>query len=99
MCTGYGEYSLLMPFGLCGWHFVTTLNSSGKDGHVWFLERAFEASSKTSNHLLLPCLTRNTLQIALQVLNFLSVVSSAFMIWKGLGLLTNCESPLVVVLR
>ncbi|KAI9144055.1 hypothetical protein BKA69DRAFT_1057968 [Paraphysoderma sedebokerense] len=37
-------------------------------------------------------------QIALQILNFLLIVSSALVIWKGLGLLFNTESPIVVVL-
>jgi len=36
--------------------------------------------------------------ILLQILNFASVISSGLMIWKGLGLLTNTESPIVVVL-
>jgi len=38
-------------------------------------------------------------QVLLQVLNFASVMASGLMIWKGLGLLTNTESPIVVVLR
>ena len=38
-------------------------------------------------------------QVLLQVLNFVSVLASGLMIWKGLGLLTNTESPIVVVLR
>ena len=33
------------------------------------------------------------------MLNFASVIASGLMIWKGLGLLTNTESPIVVVLR
>ena len=37
-------------------------------------------------------------QVLLQVLNFASVMASGLMIWKGLGLLTNTESPIVVVL-
>ncbi|KAI0772947.1 hypothetical protein BD413DRAFT_473757 [Trametes elegans] len=36
--------------------------------------------------------------VLLQVLNFTSVLASGLMIWKGLGLLTNTESPIVVVL-
>ena len=39
------------------------------------------------------------LQFLLQALNFASVLASGLMIWKGLGLLTNTESPIVVVLR
>ncbi len=35
----------------------------------------------------------------LQILNFVSVLASGLMIWKGLGLITNTESPIVVVLR
>ncbi|KAJ1972420.1 Signal peptidase complex catalytic subunit [Dimargaris verticillata] len=37
-------------------------------------------------------------QMLLQSLNFLLVLSSAFMFWKGLGLYHNTESPIVVVL-
>ncbi|EGO01304.1 hypothetical protein SERLA73DRAFT_179465 [Serpula lacrymans var. lacrymans S7.3] len=36
--------------------------------------------------------------LLLQVLNFASVIASGLMIWKGLGLITNTESPIVVVL-
>ena len=39
------------------------------------------------------------LQFAYQVLNFLMVVCTALMIWKGLGVMFNTESPIVVVLR
>ena len=39
------------------------------------------------------------IQVLLQVLNFASVMASGLMLWKGLGLLTNTESPIVVVLR
>ncbi|CAM0137026.1 Signal peptidase complex catalytic subunit [Umbelopsis sp. WA50703] len=40
----------------------------------------------------------NGRQLALQVLNIIMVLSSAMMIWKGLALATNSESPIVVVL-
>lgn len=33
-----------------------------------------------------------------KALNFVSVVSTALMLWKGLSILTNTESPIVVVL-
>lgn len=33
------------------------------------------------------------------MLNFASVLASGLMMWKGLGLITNTESPIVVVLR
>lgn len=36
--------------------------------------------------------------VSLQLLNFASVLASGLMIWKGLGLITNTESPIVVVL-
>ncbi|KXN89760.1 Signal peptidase complex catalytic subunit SEC11 [Leucoagaricus sp. SymC.cos] len=36
--------------------------------------------------------------VLLQVLNFASVIASGLMIWKGFGLVTNSESPIVVVL-
>ena len=37
-------------------------------------------------------------QIAGQVLNFALVLSTAFMLWKGLSVATNSSSPIVVVL-
>ncbi|KAG7445618.1 uncharacterized protein BT62DRAFT_896234 [Guyanagaster necrorhizus] len=36
--------------------------------------------------------------LLLQCLNFATVIASGLMIWKGLGLITNSESPIVVVL-
>jgi signal peptidase I len=39
------------------------------------------------------------LQILLQALNFITVLSTGLMIYKGIGLVTNTESPIVVVLR
>jgi len=36
--------------------------------------------------------------VLLQILNFASVIATGLMIWKGLGLITNTESPIVVVL-
>ncbi|KAI0306129.1 hypothetical protein B0F90DRAFT_1808621 [Multifurca ochricompacta] len=36
--------------------------------------------------------------VLLQILNFASVLASGLMIYKGLGLITNTESPIVVVL-
>ena len=38
-------------------------------------------------------------QFSTQALNFFMIVSSALMIWKGLSVVTNSESPIVVVLR
>lgn len=38
------------------------------------------------------------LQLAFQVLNFLMIIFSALMIWKGLMCYTGSESPIVVVL-
>jgi len=37
-------------------------------------------------------------QILLQILQFASVIATGLMMWKGLGLVTNTESPIVVVL-
>ncbi|KAF9514309.1 hypothetical protein BS47DRAFT_1372342 [Hydnum rufescens UP504] len=36
--------------------------------------------------------------VVLQVLNFTQVIISGLMIWKALGIVTNTESPIVVVL-
>jgi sulfite exporter TauE/SafE len=41
----------------------------------------------------------NKRQVAYQVLNFLMIIFSALMIWKGLMVVTGSESPIVVVLR
>ena len=41
----------------------------------------------------------NLNQVLLQVLNFASVIATGLMIWKGLGVITYSESPIVVVLR
>lgn len=38
-------------------------------------------------------------QVLLQILNFASVLATGLMMWKGLGLICNTESPIVVVLR
>ncbi|KAL1934052.1 hypothetical protein VTP01DRAFT_6234 [Rhizomucor pusillus] len=40
----------------------------------------------------------NARQVALQVLNIATILASAFMIWKAMGLILNNESPIVVVL-
>ncbi|KAK0252793.1 Signal peptidase complex catalytic subunit [Friedmanniomyces endolithicus] len=37
-------------------------------------------------------------QLAAQILNFALVLSTAFMLWKGLSVFTNSSSPIVVVL-
>lgn len=37
-------------------------------------------------------------QLATQVLNFALVLSTAFMLWKGLSVVTDSSSPIVVVL-
>ncbi|SGY25818.1 BQ5605_C018g08670 [Microbotryum silenes-dioicae] len=55
---------------------------------------------------LTPLLARSTdelplvhhCQVLLQALNFATVLSTALMIWKGLGVICNTESPIVVVL-
>ncbi|KAI9340100.1 signal peptidase I [Pilaira anomala] len=40
----------------------------------------------------------NVRQVALQFLNILTIAASALMIWKGIAVVTNTESPIVVVL-
>lgn len=35
----------------------------------------------------------------MQALNFAAVISTALMMWKGLSIVCNTESPIVVVLR
>lgn len=37
-------------------------------------------------------------QLAAQILNFALVLSTAFMMYKGLSVITDCASPIVVVL-
>jgi signal peptidase I len=52
------------------------------------------------NHIIaFVSLMRARGQALLQALNFCNVIASGLMMWKGLGLLTNTESPIVVVLR
>ncbi|CUA75618.1 hypothetical protein RSOLAG22IIIB_05983 [Rhizoctonia solani] len=36
--------------------------------------------------------------VLLQIMNFAMVISTGLMVWKGMGLVTNTESPIVVVL-
>jgi signal peptidase I len=45
-----------------------------------------------------PSLLHHPRQTALQVLNFALVLSTAFMLWKTLSILSNSPSPIVVVL-
>ncbi|KAF7505168.1 Signal peptidase complex catalytic subunit [Endocarpon pusillum] len=45
-----------------------------------------------------PSLLHQPRQTALQVLNFALVLSTAFMLWKTLSVLSNSPSPIVVVL-
>ena len=48
---------------------------------------------------MLSSLSHTSLRSALlQALNFLTVISTALAMWKGLSVLTNTESPVVVVL-
>ncbi|MCJ1352497.1 MAG: Signal peptidase complex catalytic subunit [Icmadophila ericetorum] len=42
--------------------------------------------------------TSSPRQILAQVLNFALILSTAFMLWKGLSVVTNSPSPIVVVL-
>ena len=37
-------------------------------------------------------------QLATQILNFALILSTAFMLWKGLSVVTDSPSPIVVVL-
>ena len=46
-----------------------------------------------------PLVRMNKRQVLGQILNLGLVLSSALMIWKGLTVVTNSESPIVVVLR
>ncbi|KAK4336739.1 hypothetical protein RND71_043656 [Anisodus tanguticus] len=63
-----------------------------------------KASDEKNNSWLLEAiglselLRMNKRQVLYQILNFLMIVSSALMIWKGLMVLTKSESPIVVVL-
>lgn len=59
---------------------------------------AFVMCVASSSSGLIRCSNLST-QVLLQILNFASVLSSGLMIYKGLGLITNTESPIVVVLR
>ncbi|KAG6847782.1 hypothetical protein H0H93_006022 [Arthromyces matolae] len=65
------------------------LKSSLKD---WVLDTC---ADPFETHKLLRML--RLFQVLVQVLIFASVIASGLMIWKGLGLISNCESPIVVV--
>jgi signal peptidase len=47
---------------------------------------------------MLSGLLKNPRQAAAQVLNFALILSSAFMMWKGLSIASDSPSPIVVVL-
>ncbi|GAA5807875.1 hypothetical protein MFLAVUS_001255 [Mucor flavus] len=40
----------------------------------------------------------NARQVALQCLGFITIATSALMVWKGFSIITNTESPIVVVM-
>ena len=71
--------------------------------HVWRRTCRYEANGRqTSSHLsgsFEVNLLIQPVQILLQILQFASVIATGLMMWKGLGLVTNTESPIVVVLR
>ncbi|KAH6584241.1 hypothetical protein BASA61_007599 [Batrachochytrium salamandrivorans] len=48
--------------------------------------------------ILKPILRLSIRQLAIQVLQFLMIISSALMIWKTMSVVLNSESPIVVVL-
>lgn len=52
----------------------------------------FVVSASTADHLLEP-------KALLQLLVFASVITPVLILWNGLRLLTNSDSPIVVVLR
>ena len=54
-----------------------------------------------SNSLQLPTMLsflQNPRQAAAQILNFALILSTAFMMWKGLSIIADSPSPIVVVL-
>jgi hypothetical protein len=55
-------------------------------------ERLFGDTVWRANH-------RFVLQMFLQALDAVMVLAGAYMFYQGLSLVTNCESPIVVVLR
>jgi hypothetical protein len=71
--------------------------------HVWRRTCRYEANGRQTSTRLSESFAANLLiqaaQILLQILQFASVIATGLMMWKGLGLVTNTESPIVVVLR
>jgi hypothetical protein len=57
-----------------------------------------EPPSTTTTTMLGSIANMQPRQLAAQVLNFALVLSTAFMLWKGLSVATNSSSPIVVVL-
>lgn len=93
---------------VCMVHVVKVTCSSWHSTHTMFAElrrmNARQVSihwyySKASRRTMEPHVVVTAIQVALQVLNILTVISTALMIWKALGLTLNTESPIVVVLR
>lgn len=71
-------------------------------GTRWTLSRASFRCPRERfilHYILWYTLIDLTKQLARQFLQFAMVVASAFMAWKTLSIYTNCESPIVVVLR
>lgn len=53
---------------------------------------------KRLSHLIIDAAS-HALQLLQQTINFIMIIGSALMIWKGLMVVTGSESPIVVVLR
>ena len=73
--------------------------SAGRGAGVQVWEPGYCSGSNSSvneGHTILLCVCW---QLANQVLNLAMIVCSALMIWKGLMVVTESESPVVVVLR
>jgi signal peptidase I len=77
---------------------VTTSYASGK--HIYQHKEYTYSNPRVSAMLsfLPPSLLHQPRQTALQILNFALVLSTAFMLWKTLSIISNSPSPIVVVL-
>ncbi|CAG9950955.1 unnamed protein product [Clonostachys rosea f. rosea IK726] len=100
MATVAGSLDTLRCITIC---FNSRRNSTSQPHRQWGpcaigpLCSRYLRSARLSTTAMLSML-QNPRQAAAQVLNFALILSSAFMMWKGLSVISDSPSPIVVVL-
>ena len=81
---------------------VTKLKPGSKHQSSWFgntyLPESFSTAALPHSANMLGLGAMQPRQLAAQILNFALVLSTAFMLWKGLSIAADSPSPIVVVL-